>query len=165
MSTAADLLRARVAADARPTVRLKIWLDPEAASKLAEAEAELENLRNAAIESGAAVKTGGRIAELAQQVERYENELLDAQAVLVLRALTSTQVAQAVAGLTEDDPVSLLWQRKLKAAFVRIETIDGQVVDDITAEDWGNLLEVMSAAEIQACHHKLTDAETAANPR
>lgn len=159
MSTLRDALFARVNADARPSTRIRIYLDPAAASHLVELRAEAADLRETAPR-----KMNGRQADLAVLIEEADAALRASTAYVILRALNSDQLAAAVAGITPEDPLSLLWRAKLRTAFVRVEDADGTVVDDITADDWAMLVENMSATEVQVCHTRLDAAETAANP-
>lgn len=163
MSQMRDMLRRRIAGDARPEIRVKIHLDPLGAARLSELEAELAELRDA-MEDGAPVKMGGRAATLAAEIEELEEHLADSVACVVLRTLNSAQSAQAAAGLTEDDPINLLWRRNLRAAYVRCETLDRVLVEDVTSQDWEDLVEVMSSTEVKTLHERLRSAELSALP-
>lgn len=165
MSSIRDALRARIDGDVRASTKIKIYLGPSAAERLTRLENEAANLRNQAAEGGRARKMNGRLADLAPQIEEAERALLSATAFVVLRALTSDQMAAAAAGIAPDDPISKLWRSQLRAAFVRIEDLDEKPVDDITAQDWADLVETMSASEVQACHAKLQAADAEVNPR
>lgn len=165
MSSIRDALRARIDGDVRASTKIKIYLDPDAADRLNRLETEAAELRNQAAEGGRARKMNGRLGDLGPLIEEAEKALLSATAFIVLRALSSDQLAAATAGVAPDDPISKLWRAGLRASFVRVEDLDEKPVDDITAEDWGDLLETMSATEVQACHAKLQAADTEINPR
>lgn len=165
MSSIREALRARVTGDVRASAKIKIYLDPQAAERLASLETEAADLRNQASAGGRARKMNGRLDDLGPLIEDAEKALLSATAHVVLRALTSDQLAAATAGIAPDDPISKLWRAQLRAAFIRIEDLDGTAVDDVAAQDWADLLETMSASEVQACHARLQAADADVNPR
>lgn len=165
MSSIREALRARVEGDVRASTRIKIYLNPYAAEVLHNLESEAAELRRQAADGGRARKMNGRLDELGPLIEEAEKALLSATASVVLRALSSDQLAAAAAGIAPDDPISKLWRAQLRAAFVRIEDLDGKPVDDITIQDWGDLLEALSATEVQTCHARLQAADADVNPR
>lgn len=164
MSKHLDLLRTRIAGDARAEVRVKIYLDPSAGSHLAALQNELAQLRQDAAASNRPEKLNGRMSTLARQVEEAEQNLLTSIAYVVLRALSSDQAAAAASGLTPDDPMSKLWRANLAAAFVRVEDADHVQIDDITRGDWVGLLDVLSNTEIANIHSRLAAADADSIP-
>lgn len=159
MSTLLDALRNRIDGDLRSTIRVKIYLDPDAHSRLTELETRATEIR-AQIDAGTRrEKMNGPLSQILTQIQETETALLTSTAHVVLRCLTSDQLAAALASVSPNDPMSMLWRQKVAAAFVRVEDLDGKPVDDITADDWRDLLNVLGANELQNIHQRLSDAE------
>lgn len=165
MSTIRDALRARIDGDIRATIKVKIYGDPEAKARLLTLENEAAQLRADAALGGRAKKMNSRLDDVMLLIEETEQRLLDVTYFIVLRALTSDQLAEASSGVIPDDPISKLWRAQLARAFVRVEDLDGKPVDDVTAQDWAELLDTMSAREVQTRYDELQAADAAvANP-
>ena len=154
-----SLIRQRVEAQARPTVRVQVCLVPDLLTELADAR------KAAAVPARA--EAGRRIGdppaepnpEARARLANVEQQVLDATLVVVLQALTTADLAASRAGTDLNTTTQgEYWVRDLTQAFGWAEDGNGNRATDVGRTEWGAILSVTPAAEVQYWHAQLSKA-------
>ena len=164
-----ELLKARCDREARPTRRVKICLQPDLIEAAYEARERHANLAAEAREKAALGKsTPRKLAEI-PEVKKAEEALDAAMAalddaciVLVLRGLTTDEMADAHDEAGDHASTTERSRYAVLAGFSHAETSDGTTLGDITRDDVAELLPNLTQAEYDVVAQALIDASRAA---
>lgn len=146
-----DLITKRVAADSRPTFKVRTCLVPELESELAELRALPANRpeRRSIADAAPPNPSADRIVELELAID-------EATLVITLQALSVGDLLASNAGEAKDRPAGEQWKSDLAQAFVVAHNADGALVEDVGRDEWRALLAVLPAAQVQRWHAKLS---------
>lgn len=145
-----SLITKRVSANARPTFTVRVCLVPELESELRELRALPANTPEQRAKYSTPPPNAG-----ADRIVELEAAIDEATLVVTLQALSVADIAVSYADRDPNRPAGEQWIADLTQAFVAAHNADGALVSDVGRDEWGQLLAVLPAAQLQRWHGKL----------